>query len=231
MLSPFADCCEHSIETSVFITGGKFANQASECHVLDMGFCFMELVVALIISEEIYTCSRFHCFFFFHFWYLLLRNKHRIHEVVCLTPMSRLCVFVCFVSLLWSPCNYYIRTYLLTPWSRVLLEKLTGFHLVKKFPAFYGTRRFITAFTSARHLSLFWASSILSITPHPTSWRFILILSSHLRLGLPSGLYPSDFSTKSLYTPPLSPLRVTCPAYLIPLDLSPEQYWVMSTDN
>jgi hypothetical protein len=30
-------------------------------------------------------------------------------------------------------------TYLLTPWSRVLLEKLIGLHLVKKFPAFYGT--------------------------------------------------------------------------------------------
>jgi hypothetical protein len=30
-------------------------------------------------------------------------------------------------------------TYLLAPWSRVLLEKLTGFQLVKKFPAFYGT--------------------------------------------------------------------------------------------
>jgi hypothetical protein len=26
---------------------------------------------------------------------------------------------------------------------------------VKKFPAIYGTRRFITAFTSARHLSLY----------------------------------------------------------------------------
>jgi hypothetical protein len=50
---------------------------------------------------------------------------------------------------------YWLR-YLtkLTPWSRVLLEKLTGRQLVKKFPAFYGTRRFITAFTRARHLSL-----------------------------------------------------------------------------
>jgi hypothetical protein len=28
-------------------------------------------------------------------------------------------------------------TYLLTPWSRVLLEKLTGLQLVKKFPAIY----------------------------------------------------------------------------------------------
>jgi hypothetical protein len=44
--------------------------------------------------------------------------------------------------------------YLLTPWSTVLLEKLTGSQLVKNFLAFYGNRRFITAFTSVRHLSL-----------------------------------------------------------------------------
>jgi hypothetical protein len=62
----------------------------------------------------------------------------------------------------------YSLTSLPTPWSEVLLEKLTGSQLVKKFPAFYGTRTFITAFTSARHLSLPWASSIQSIPPHPT---------------------------------------------------------------
>jgi hypothetical protein len=44
--------------------------------------------------------------------------------------------------------------YDLTPWSRGLLEKLKVSQLVKKFPEFYGTRRFITAFTRARHLSL-----------------------------------------------------------------------------
>jgi hypothetical protein len=42
---------------------------------------------------------------------------------------------------------------LFTPCSR-LLEKLTGFQQVKEFPAFYGTRRFITAFTSVRNLTL-----------------------------------------------------------------------------
>ena len=81
----------------------------------------------------------------------------------------------------------YLRTYLLTylitsflsALSRVLLEKLTGFQLVKKFPQLYGTRRFITASTSARHLSLSWASSIQSIPPHPTSWRSILRTKSH----------------------------------------------------
>jgi len=43
----------------------------------------------------------------------------------------------------------YLLTYLLTPCSRVLLEKLTGLQLVKKVSTFYGTQRFITAFTSA----------------------------------------------------------------------------------
>jgi len=39
-----------------------------------------------------------------------------------------------------------ILTYLITPWCRVLLEKLTGLQLVKKFPAFHGTRKFITKY-------------------------------------------------------------------------------------
>ena len=94
-------------------------------------------------------------------------------------------------------------------------EKLIGFQLVKKFPTFYGTQRFITIFTSACHLSLSWASSIPSVPPHPTSWSSILILSSHLCLCLPSGLFPSGFPTKTLYTPFLSPIRTTCPTHLI----------------
>jgi len=50
---------------------------------------------------------------------------------------------------------YFLKLcYLLTPWGRVLLEKLTGLQLVKKFPAFYENRGFITAVTSTRHLSL-----------------------------------------------------------------------------
>jgi len=95
---------------------------------------------------------------------------------------------------------YEILTYLLT----YSMEQLTGFQLVKKFPPFYGARRFITAFTSARHLSLSWASSIQPMPPYPTSWRFTLILSCHLGLGLPSDLFPSGFPTKTLYTPLLS---------------------------
>ena len=112
-------------------------------------------------------------------------------------------------------CEIYLLTYLLIPWCRVLLEKVTGLQLVKKFPAFHGTRRIITALTSVHHLSLPWARPIQSIYPHPTSWRFILILSTHLCLGFPSGLFPSGFPTKTLYTPLSSPIRATCPAHLL----------------
>jgi hypothetical protein len=43
----------------------------------------------------------------------------------------------------------------LIPWSRVLSERLPGYQLVKKFTAFYGTGRFITAFARTHHLSLY----------------------------------------------------------------------------
>ena len=93
-------------------------------------------------------------------------------------------------------------SFILTPWCRVFLEQLTGLQLVKKFPAFHGTRRFVTALTSVRHLSLSWASPIQSIYPHPTYWRSVLILSTHLRLVSPVVSFP-PVSPARPYTPPL----------------------------
>jgi len=61
-----------------------------------------------------------------------------------------------------SRTEWYTPYSLLTPWNRVLLGKLTSLQLVEKFPAFYGTQRFITAFISAHYLFLSWASSIQS---------------------------------------------------------------------
>ena len=126
---------------------------------------------------------------------------------------------------------FFLSVHGLTAWCRVLLEKLTGLQLVKKFPAFHGTRRFITALTSVRHLSLSWTSTIQSISTHTTSWRSILILSTHLCLGLPSGFFTSDFPTKTLYTPLLPPYALHAQPISFFSFLSPKQYLVSSTDH
>ena len=83
----------------------------------------------------------------------------------------------------------------------------------------------------ASHLSPSWATSIQSITRYSTSWRSFLILPSHLFLGLPSSLFHSGYPTKTHHTLLLSPIQATCLAHHILSILSPEKYWVRSTDQ
>jgi hypothetical protein len=52
----------------------------------------------------------------------------------------------------------------------------------------------------------------------PSYLRYILIFSTHLRLGLSSGLFHSGFPTNNLYSFLVSPIRATCLAHLILLD-------------
>jgi len=138
---------------------------------------WIDLKYSLVVFQMTYATS---FMYLESVWFQTIIILHNVLLLIC---------SISYLLLLWI--------YLLTPRCRVLLEQLTGLQLVKKFPAFHGTRRFITTLTSVRHLSLSWASPVQSIYPHPTSWKSILILSTHLRLGLPSGPFPSSFPTKT----------------------------------
>jgi hypothetical protein len=47
--------------------------------------------------------------------------------------------------------------------------------------------------------------------PHSTSWGPILMLSFHLHVGLPNGLFISGFPTETLYTPTPPPHSLNLP--------------------
>ena len=96
---------------------------------------------------------------------------------------------------------------IITPCSTVLPEKLTGFQPVKNFPAFYETQRFIAAFTSARHLSLSWASWIQSNPLHPH------FLKTHLNIILPSTPGSPQWSL-SLRFPHQNPVYASLPPHI-----------------
>jgi hypothetical protein len=101
----------------------------------------------------------------------------------------------CFVTYL-----FICLIYLITPRSRVFLEKLKGFQLVMIFPAFNGTPKVHYRIHKCPPPALSWTRPIQSLPPRSTCWRYTLIISSHTYLGLPSGLFPSSFPIKTLYT-------------------------------
>jgi hypothetical protein len=72
------------------------------------------------------------------------------------------------------------RSYLLHGAESFLRSKPVNFAASQEIHRIYGTRKSLTVPTSARYLYLSWANSIQSPRPPPTSWRSILILSSHL---------------------------------------------------
>ena len=98
-------------------------------------------------------------------------------------------------KILLSSESVHVYTYLNANW------KQQHYYNLGQWRTEGGFGGFITALTSVRHMSLSWASPIQSIFPHPTTWRSILILSTYLRLCLPSGSFP-PVSPPRPYTPP-----------------------------
>ena len=86
-------------------------------------------------------------------------NAQNVETVLEMQVLSHMCVLEWFRRFI-EGLDYLeddresMQLCLLTPWSRVLLEKLTGFAANQEIPTFYGTRKFVTILTSACHLSL-----------------------------------------------------------------------------
>jgi hypothetical protein len=77
-------------------------------------------------------------------------------------------------------------------------REATSCAALENFPAFYGNRRLNYRIPKSSPPVPILDQSNPVHTPHPISATSILILSAHLRLGHPSGLFPSDFPTNKL---------------------------------
>jgi hypothetical protein len=118
---------------------------------------------------------------------------------------------VATVTLLRHFETYWIILVFMTTFTNLLTHSLT--HSVVQEPEGYHRTH-----NSSPPVPMLSQSNPIH-TPQSMSLRSILIPSSHLRLVLPSGLYPSGFPTKTFYTFLTYLMHATCPAHLIHLYL------------
>ena len=143
------------------------------------------------------------------FIYLTIRN------FVCTCRSNSKSNKLVLTTYLFVPFGSYLRT----PWSRVLLEKLTGFAANQEIPRILWNNPKVHYHTHKRPPSV----PILSqLHPVPTTPSHFLKI--HPNIILPSTSWSPQWSlyvrfpTKILCTPLPSSIRATCPAHLILLD-------------
>jgi hypothetical protein len=115
---------------------------------------------------------------------------------------------------------HFFKTHSLTPWSKILLEKLIVTQSKISFILWHPQVHCCVHKSPPPPTGPYPEPNASSpYFPHPISLRSFLILSSHLCLGHLSELFLSGFLTKILYAFLVSPVYATCATHLIPLDL------------
>jgi hypothetical protein len=106
-----------------------------------------------------------------------------------------------------------------------LLTYVRSWALPEKLPTVQPFTKFLVILRNPKvHHRVYKSPPLVPILsqfdPVPTIPSYLSkILSTHLRLGIPSGLFPSGFPTNILYAFLVSPIRATRPAHLILLNL------------
>ena len=150
-------------------------------------------------SQPIVTCESKHLIS------SIFLKSESIRNLVSLSKFEIILLLICLTwqirLQLWykllEPCNQtYFNNWELNIYIEKAVEYTELCWVMVKCIMIWGTNNsmtyrtwgFSTAFTKALPSSLSWVDRILSILQIPTSARSVLILSSHLHLGLPCGL-------------------------------------------
>ena len=138
----------------------------------------------------------------------------------CIMQMNFIIYMVCYLASMNQTFVYYSDqlTYLLTPWSRVLLENLTGFAANQEIPHILWTPK-VHYHTHKRRPPVPILSQL-----HPVPTTLSHFLKIHLNIIFPSTSWSPQWPLSLrflhqnlVYTLPSS-IRATCPAHLNLLD-------------